>query len=1328
MRWSVRVRWVFVLVVMLEDPVEAFSASHGTCHDVRLLRPYASYRSYVPEGAPSSVVQRSTFVSSSLGSSSSSRSSRPRHPISVLPTGRCNMPLLTILSLSNNDDNENRKNEEEERRKQKKNQPRGKIENNTGNNNKSNNNNNKASNNGNENKNNDNKEATRKKAAFHATGALGRKKVKTKRRGRRMTTRWSNEPMSGANNIKADTTNTTSPYSRLLPPLPSSLNGDGGDKPDRDDRMQTRMGRQGGGNERNPTRLPPPLPPIGSKEPNSKNDDSRSTPLSSWGEFFQNNSGDGPLGTKKGIIESSFPNRSQTMSGDEKNPSFHPRSRFPNKSAGDVSANSQGSDTSTSQLPQISDLFPPDFGTLPPRSAGGSDSSNSSVFTPASSSSKASQSPVLDGVLPVSELFYRSSQSMATDDTMETSFVAPNGSDEDGDDEELPFSAEQSDNISTNGNKVRIRRNNAPLQNSGSSSGSRNDGPSSSESTKKKSKRKKSSDNNDSSKKMIRRGIYMLVDGVPINADPPQRVVELSYDRLLAGTPSEWSRTITMNSRDFGPLLHTDSSAKVTEIEKGLFCEHFVAASMKWVICPKYLRDIVKGRDNVEKTNASLAATYDTLLDKVASVSTDVTRESEHTDENAASDSSEDVDSDEKNRAGESLSPFKTLNEDTNDDRGRNNGRGFGESSTTRKKNRKRKKREKHSVLQFGGSTGGANRAFGAQSDSSKFNLEVNIVLTIGVTQSELESGHGGSGKAFRNVLSRAMSLVMRDAELGFDLEIETKKVSFAKVDGGSTTDVSIAFNMVSRVPMLHGSMEKERTKINKAIERAMEEGNMTLAMAASAREEKGWSANVRDRIVEEMLLMTKHVLEVEFMLTIGVTRSELESGHGGPGKAFRNVLSRGMSSAIRAEELGFSVETKMLTFTKVEGGSTGVSVVFNMVNRVPMLLDGNMENQSKKVNKAITRAMDNGDMALAMAASAREEKGWSAKVRDRIVEEMLFDNDDDLDENIISDDDSDTDSEKLSNDENVSPTAASPTGSSLFASDNSDAYDGPFGVAGSEPVYHQNDLFLGGGNGGVFSDYSEDNIASAPFEGTLGPLLKDAVTERAIQRKPRVIAIGDVHGCIDELQSLLRKCDYSPGDLVVFLGDLVSKGPDSVSVIQMAREIGAIGVRGNHDFEVIRWHQAMKSGVDAPVFGSEHFHIASCLSNADMKWMYSLPWYISSKELGALFVHAGFVSGIRLAKQNPRLMMNMRSILPDGTVTSKFFNNWPWARLWDGPQTVLFGHDADRGLQQYEHAIGLDTGCVYGGRLTACILPEKRLVSVSANREYFKYRRKHYD
>ena len=85
--------------------------------------------------------------------------------------------------------------------------------------------------------------------------------------------------------------------------------------------------------------------------------------------------------------------------------------------------------------------------------------------------------------------------------------------------------------------------------------------------------------------------------------------------------------------------------------------------------------------------------------------------------------------------------------------------------------------------------------------------------------------------------------------------------------------------------------------------------------------------------------------------------------------------------------------------------------------------------------------------------------------------------------------------------------------------------------------------------------------------------------------------------------------------------------------------------------------------GAEESRSGNEHYKIAKAMGKLDLKWLSNLPWYIQSKDLGALFVHAGFVSGIRMKKQNPRLMMNMRSILPDGTVTSKYFDNWPWAR-----------------------------------------------------------------
>jgi hypothetical protein len=136
-------------------------------------------------------------------------------------------------------------------------------------------------------------------------------------------------------------------------------------------------------------------------------------------------------------------------------------------------------------------------------------------------------------------------------------------------------------------------------------------------------------------------------------------------------------------------------------------------------------------------------------------------------------------------------------------------------------------------------------------------------------------------------------------------------------------------------------------------------------------------------------------------------------------------------------------------------------------------------------------------------------------------------------------------------------------------------------------------------------------------------------------------------------------------------------------------------------------------------------------------------------RDLDLLFVHAGFVSEVKLSKQHPRFMINMRSIMADGSVSARwdlsmctwvlvvvssgrwltamiagrYYEDYPWARTWHGPQTVLFGHDARRGMQMYNRALGLDTGCVYGGNLTACILPDRTLVSVTAAEAYIAKR-----
>jgi hypothetical protein len=299
---------------------------------------------------------------------------------------------------------------------------------------------------------------------------------------------------------------------------------------------------------------------------------------------------------------------------------------------------------------------------------------------------------------------------------------------------------------------------------------------------------------------------------------------------------------------------------------------------------------------------------------------------------------------------------------------------------------------------------------------------------------------------------------------------------------------------------------------------------------------------------------------------SIGVSKSELVGDSGDAGTIIRAVLTRGITAVLKSKLDGLIVRINKLKLNEDDEGATTVRIEFSLDGKGDVTQE-DIEKRAARIDSALLEAMDDGDFALALAAAAREETAWSQEVRDRVVEEFLMEDDD-----VGQWEDPEPKGVNGSETKTSTQTPSSPK------QEGEDNEEGPFGTSDS-PVYAEDDLFLSGGNEGVFFDYSESNAANAPFRGELGPLLVDAVTANAEKRRPHVIAIGDVHGCINELQDLLRLCDYRPGDLVVFLGDLVSKGPDSIAVVQMAREIGAIAVRGNHDFEVIRWHQAIKSG-----------------------------------------------------------------------------------------------------------------------------------------------------
>ncbi|CEG40881.1 Phosphoesterase domain [Plasmopara halstedii] len=204
-----------------------------------------------------------------------------------------------------------------------------------------------------------------------------------------------------------------------------------------------------------------------------------------------------------------------------------------------------------------------------------------------------------------------------------------------------------------------------------------------------------------------------------------------------------------------------------------------------------------------------------------------------------------------------------------------------------------------------------------------------------------------------------------------------------------------------------------------------------------------------------------------------------------------------------------------------------------------------------------------------------------------------------------------------------------------------------------------------------------------------------------------RLLIVGDVHGCFDELKLLLHACRYSPQtDRLVFVGDLVNKGPKSLEYVKGGR-----------------------------VPGSAWYSYVEQFTLEDVEFLEQLPYSISLPNHGNIIVvHAGLVPGVDLEEQKLLHLYRMRFVQREKAEDDN--SKWValerkkyksecggepkmWAKVWKGPRHVYFGHAASAGLQQEPFATGLDTGCCYGKKLTACIIPTNTLVHVDAKEQY---------
>lgn len=233
------------------------------------------------------------------------------------------------------------------------------------------------------------------------------------------------------------------------------------------------------------------------------------------------------------------------------------------------------------------------------------------------------------------------------------------------------------------------------------------------------------------------------------------------------------------------------------------------------------------------------------------------------------------------------------------------------------------------------------------------------------------------------------------------------------------------------------------------------------------------------------------------------------------------------------------------------------------------------------------------------------------------------------------------------------------------------------------------------------------------------------ALSEDAIRGR-KVLIIGDVHGCLPELEELLLETKSRFPDqeiLPIFVGDLLSKGPFPVETLRKLQKIEHYAVRGNHDEAVLRQALSLKK--------EEHYELppkyswVSNLSDDDIGYLRELPYTISIPSLSVIIVHAGLVPGIPLTEQELTNMIIMRNLVKssEGTLTAAELTNEgeAWASFWPGPEHVYFGHDARRKLQKHAHATGLDTGCVYGNQLTGALVTKdsRELLHVKAKQVY---------
>lgn len=216
-----------------------------------------------------------------------------------------------------------------------------------------------------------------------------------------------------------------------------------------------------------------------------------------------------------------------------------------------------------------------------------------------------------------------------------------------------------------------------------------------------------------------------------------------------------------------------------------------------------------------------------------------------------------------------------------------------------------------------------------------------------------------------------------------------------------------------------------------------------------------------------------------------------------------------------------------------------------------------------------------------------------------------------------------------------------------------------------------------------------------------------------------RRLVIGDIHGCYEELEALIREAGIGPGDEIIGLGDVVDRGPESLQVLEFFRkDPRARTLQGNHERKHVRSNRKEIAPALSQIITRQQFKDEACYQES-CDWMDHLPRYLEFDE--AILVHGFLEPGVPLQQQRETILVGTLS----GEKLMEGHGGIRWYERYQGRKPLVFGHhdylDSGEPVVIPGKVYGLDTGCCHGRRLTGLLLPDFELISVPSRADHWR-------